>query len=178
MTTPASGGFLVVALDIALIRFGIAMTRGQNMVGASSMNFEKYSPLERHEAVMRWLRAVLDGVREDGALCAIESQWVGKNAQTTIKLCRLQGACIEAAETRGYEVALVQPAEWQEDAGITLRRGRWRAKSKEIKRESLRIAAARTGMPIENLTEDAADAVNIAFSAYGRALRRRRASAA
>lgn len=170
----------IVAFDQALQRFGVAIYRegriGGPVVTPMSQNFERFKPEERLEAVMSFVRALLDVVDERPATVAVEETWVGENRQTAVKLGRLQGSIIEAARGRGFEVERVPPTAWQESAGIELRRGRWRAKSEDIKRASLRVAALRGNVDPKVLTEDSADAVNIAFHVAG-VLRLRKAAA-
>ena len=160
----------VLALDAALQAFGTATVQDGAVVGVGSMSFKRFAKEERHEAVMRWIRPTLDE-QPEGTVVAIEQPWLGKSPQTTIKLARLQGALIEAAAARGFEVVLVSPGEWQTSAGIPRRTQR-----EDVKRISRKMAGLRSQTDEAFRTEDVCDAINMGWHLAGVLRMKRRAA--
>jgi len=93
---------------------------------------------------------------------AIEQSWHGKNARVASQLAELRGALIVVAFEFCSMVKRVTPGEWQSAAGIPRR-----AKRATVKKQSQHIATLREGRTA-GMSEDEADAINIAWYAAGK----------
>lgn len=95
-------GYAIVKGDYVYHSEAVSLRRNAKLKGWDSL-------LDRYEALLEWSRTAFAGSRFD--LVGIEWPWVGRNAQTAIKLGAAFGIVMASAMTYGLTVVRIEPSE-------------------------------------------------------------------
>lgn len=142
---------------------GYAIVDGEHVFRSDAVSLRRNtklrgweSLLERYENLLEWSRSVFAGSRFD--LVGVEWPWVGKNAQTAIKLGVAFGIVMASAMTHGLSVVRIEPAE----AKMALT-GSGNASKEEMVMFAKTITTLRSKYP-----EDESDAIGVALAAQAK----------
>lgn len=166
---------LVVGIDAsyAAIGWATASTKPEIIDSGVYRYSKRVLAAEQLPAIVRDITDLFNAIEDTHdhlgqGTVAIENSWLGRNFQTASKLAELRGVIVGLACSRGFRVERIEPRSWQTSARIPMR-----ARRDAVKSQSLAIAQIRA--PRTGMTEDEADAINIAWHAAG-ALRMRGAA--